>query len=118
VTDAAETVAACANKRGQHRLDTTPQRQIRLPNDARRYSTLAAITARAHGRDSIGELDLADRAHLDRTSVAVHRTRLHENRRNNVMAAAEIGQQLIQQIAPPGPIVQMVMWIDNRQLRL
>ena len=48
----------------------------------------------------------------------VHRARLDVHRRDDVVAAVGIGQQVVNQIAPSGPDPQMVVWIDDRQLRL
>ena len=47
--------------------------------------------------------------------IAVHRTRLHIHRRDDIVAAAGIKQQILQQIPPSRTLPQMVMRIDDRQ---
>src|SRR5262249_51642479 len=58
----------------------------------------------------------ADRAHLDRTGVAVHRVGLHEYRCNNVVAGTGISQEVVQHVAPSRPDPEVVMRIHDGQL--
>ncbi len=54
----------------------------------------AEAAAGAHGGDAVDELDLADRAHLDRAVGAVHGAALDEGGGDDVVAAADVGEYL------------------------
>jgi len=59
------------------------------------------ITATCARRGDAGdELDLADRAHLDRPVGAIHRAALLEDGGDDVVAGVEVGEQFRQQIGP------------------
>ena len=60
---------------------------------------LAVDAARAHGCDTVDELGFAYRAHFDRSGGARHGARLHEHGGEDVVAAARIRQQFVEQIA-------------------
>jgi hypothetical protein len=79
---------------------------------------LAVDTARAHGGDAVNELGLAYGAHILRVGGANHRAGLHEHRRDDVVTAVGIGQQLVEQIAPAWAVPEMMMRIDDRKVRL
>jgi hypothetical protein len=69
-----------------------------------------------HRRNTVGELDLADRAQLDRALGAVHRQPFEVDGRRDVVSAAGVGEEVRQQIAAGlGPVDQVVMRIDDRQ---
>ena len=104
--------------RRKHRLDAVAQRQIRVADDAGADLGLAVDAAGAHGGDAVDELGLADRAQLFGAVGAIHRAGLHEDGRDDVVAAVGVGQQLVEQIAPAGSIPEMVMRIDDRQVGL
>ena len=68
---------------------------------------------------AVHELDLADRLHLVRSAGAEHRLAFEEHRRDDVVAAAEVGQQLGQEIeAARRRVPEMMVRIDDRQLGL
>ena len=72
-----------------------------------------------HRGDTVGDLDLANRAQLDRALGAVHRQPFEIDGRGDVMPACGIVEQLRQQIAAGlGPVDQMMMWVDDRQIGL
>ena len=118
MADAAEAVAAGADVGLQHRLDPAAQRQVGMADDAGAMPGLAVDAAGAHGGDAVDELGLADRLQLLRPCGAVHRAGLHIDRRDDVVAAVGVGQQLVEQVAPAGPVPQMVVRIDDRQVGL
>src|SRR6516162_1821371 len=68
------------------------------------------IAARgAHRRDAVDELDLADRRHLGRAVLLVHRAAFEKDGRDDVVTAAYVGEQFWQQIPPAlGSIPEMV----------
>ena len=118
VADAAEAAAAGALVCGEHRLDAVAEGQVRMADDAGRDPDGAVGAARAHGRDAVDELGLADRLHLLGPACAMHRARLHVDGRQDVVAGVGVGEEIVEQIAPVGPIPQMVVRVDDRQLRL
>ena len=118
VAHAAKSAAAGADQRLEHGLDPIAQREIGEADDARGDARRAVLAALAHRRDARDELGLAHRPHLDRAARAVHRVALQEHGRDDVVAGAEIGEQLVQQVAVVGPLPQMMMRVDDRQLGL
>ena len=87
MADAAEAPAAGAVKRLEHRLDAAAEHQVGMADDAGAGADLAVDAARRHRGDAVDELGLADRLHLLRAVGAVHRARLHEHGRDDVVAA-------------------------------
>ena len=118
MADAAEAVAAGADMGRKHRLDAAAKRQIGVADNTGADLGLAVDAAGAHGGDAVDELGLADRAHLFGAGGANHRAGLHKHRRDDVVTAVGIGQQLVEQIAPAGAVPEMMVRIDDRQLGL
>ena len=118
VTDAAEAVSAGTDMGRKHRLDTASERQIRVADNAGAHLGLAVDAAGAHGGDAVDELGLAYGAQLFGAGCSNHGPGLHEHRRDDVVTGAGICQQLIEQIAPAGPVPQVVVRINDRQLGL
>ena len=74
-----------------------------------------AVFARgAHCRDAVDELGLAERFQLLRAVGAVHLAGLLVHRRDDVVAAGEIGEQLRDHVAVARLIPQMMVRIDDR----
>ncbi len=98
------------------------QGQVGVAHDAGADAGRAVATAVAHGRHAGAELDLAHRAHLGGSTRAVHRMALVEDGRHDLVARfvtlAEIGQQLIEQIAVARHVPQMMVGIDDREVGL
>jgi hypothetical protein len=82
-----------------------------------RHLDRAEAATCAHRRDAGDELDLADWARLDRPIGAIHRAALLEDGGDDVVAGVEIGEQFRQQVGPAAAVPQMMMRIDDRQLR-
>jgi hypothetical protein len=61
---------------------------------------------------------LADGAHLDGAGGARHGAGLDEHGGQDVVAGVDVGQQLIEQVAPVGPVPQMVVRVDDGQVGL
>jgi hypothetical protein len=57
-----------------------------------------AAAAGTHRRHTNGELDLAERAHLGRAGRAIHRQSLEIDGGGDVVAAADVGRQVRQQV--------------------
>ena len=72
-------------------------------------------------RQPLDEFHLPDGPHFHRTVWTVHRTRLEEHRRPDVVPARDVGIQLVQEIALVGQTLQpsvpkMVMGVADREL--
>ena len=91
-----------------------------MSDDAGTDAGFAVAAAGAHRRDAVGELDLADRAHLRRPVGAIHRQPFQIHGRGDVVAAGgDVGQQVGQQVAPAfRPVDQVMVRIDDRQVGL
>src|SRR5205807_8893653 len=107
--NSAESVAAGAQKRGKHRLDTTAQPQIGVADNTGGDFGLAAVSTGAYRRHTVHEFGFADRAHLDWTRVPVHRVRLHKHGPDDIVAGVRISQELVQHVVISGPDPGVVM---------
>ena len=121
-------------RRGAGRADVRRRRRSRLPairararrrvrspppTIALRDAAGTVAARRAHRGDAGDELDLAQRGHLARAVLAVHRAAFQEDRRDDVVPAADVGEQFRQQVtAALRHVPEMVVRIDDRQLRL
>ena len=93
--------------------------EVAAADDALGHAARSVSARRAHRRDAVDELDLAQRRHLGRAALAVHRAAFEEDGRHDVVSAADIGQELGQQIAAAlRRVPEMVVRVDDRQVRL
>jgi hypothetical protein len=114
--NAAEAAATRFDHRLQHLLDRRAQRQIGVTDNAGAHACVPVCAAGAHRRDTVGELDLTDRAQFGRTFGTVHRQPLEIDGCGDVVPGPQIGEQFRQQVAARlGPVHQVVMRIDDRQ---
>ena len=119
MADAAEAVAAGADVGLQHRLDPAAQRQIGMADDAGAMPGLAVDAAGAHGGDAVDELGLADGPHLVRARRRACIARACTKTVATMLwPLLRVGQQLVEQVAPAGPVPQVVVRIDDRQIGL
>ena len=95
VPHAAEAPAAGADVRLQHRLDPVAEREVGEAHDAGGHARRAVLPAVAHRGDAGDELGLADRPHLRGPVGAIHRVALEEHGGHDVVAGAQVGQQLV-----------------------
>ena len=104
----------------QHLLDRRAQQQIRKPDDPGAHLSGAVVAARTHRRDAVHELRLAHWAQLHWTSGTAHGSTFEKHRLGNGVAAVQVRQQLVQQVArvPVWDVPQMMMRVHNRQVRL
>ena len=79
---------------------------------------LAIDPACANSRHAIDELGLAYRPHFDGPGLTVHGAGLHEHGCEDIVSAADVEQQIIEQITPTWSIPQVMVRIDDRQLGL
>ena len=103
----------------QHVAHARAERQVGVADDRLGDAARAVIARRAHGGDAVDELDLAHRRHLGRAVLAVHRLAFEEHGGDDVVAAADVGQQLGQEVAAAlRRVPEMMVRIDDRQFRL
>jgi hypothetical protein len=115
IANSAESVAPGTQKRDKHRLDATAQPQIGVADNTGGDLGLAAVSTGTYRRHPVHEFDFADRTHLDRTRVPVHRVRLHKYGRNDIVAGVRVSQEIVQHVAPSGPDPEVVMGVYDRQ---
>ena len=92
--------------------------QIDIADDPSDATRLAVFPRGAHRRDAIDEFGLAKRFVLLRAIGAIHLAALLEAGRDDVVAAADIPEQVREQIAVVRSVPQMMMRIDDRQIGL
>ncbi len=115
--DASKPPATGNDLRLQYLFDRGAQCEIGIADDAGANPCAAIAAAGAHRRDTVGEFDFANRAHLCGPMGAVHRQPFEIDGRGDIVTAAGVGQEIRQQIAAGlRPIDQMMVRIDNRQL--
>ena len=119
VADAAKAPAADREFGFQHIAHARADGQVGVADDRLGDAAGAIIARRAHRRDAVDELDLAHRRHLRGAVLAVHRAAFEEDGGDDVVPAADIGQQLGQKIAAAlRRIPEMMVRVDDRQIRL
>ena len=119
VADAAQPAAAGGDLGFQHLAHAGADGQVGAADDRLGDAARAVIAGRAHRGDAVDELDLAQRRHLARAVLAIHRAAFEEHGRDDVVAAADVGQQFGQQVAAAlRRVPEMVVRIDDRQVRL
>ena len=64
------------------------------------------------------ELRLADRSHLGGAIGAIHRVALQKHGGHHVVAGAQVGEQLVQQVPMIRADPQVMVRVDDRQVRL
>ena len=108
--------------RFQHAPDVRARREVGIADDAGRDPGLAVETRGGHRRDTVGELHLAHILHLLRPIGAVHREMLDEHRGDDVVAAVDVVQDLVQQVAlldaSLPAIPQVMVRVADREIRL
>ena len=118
VAHAAESPAAGPDVRLQHRLDAVAQGEIGEAHDAGGDARRPVEAALAHRRHAGHELGLAHRPHLLGPARAVHRVAFDEHRGDDVVAGADVGEELVQQVAVVRAVPQVMMGVDDRQVGL
>src|SRR6516225_926974 len=89
-----------------------------MTDDTATQPCRSVLAAGAHRRRPVDELGFTDRLHLDRAVGAVHRTALDKNGLGDVLAAAGVGEQFVDQKTVPRAVPQMMVGIDDLQPRL
>ena len=120
MTDAAEALRACGDLGLEHGRDAAAQPQICRTDDACGHAQIAIAPAGALCRDALYELGLADDPELFGTVGTIHRPALDEHRLTHVVPFG-VRDELREHVPfrrAVGHIPEMVMRVDDRQLRL
>jgi hypothetical protein len=118
VAHAAEAPAAGPDVRLQHWSHAVAEREVGEAHDARGDARRPVGAARAHRRHAGDELGLAHGPHLLGSRRAIHRMALHEDGGDDVVAGADVVEELVQEVAVVGPLPQVVMRVDDGQVGL
>lgn len=102
----------------QHRPHSMPEAQIGGPDDRSAGANGPVVSAGAHRRHIVGEFGFSNGLESLVAVLAQHGTRLHIDGRPHVVPRPEIGQQLIEQIPYSGPVVEVVVGIDDGLARV
>ena len=105
----AEAPAGRTNVRFQHGLDPFAQRQVGKSNDAGSNLGRSITAAVTHGSCAGDKLRLADRTEFLRTAGPVHRMALQEHGGGDVVAPAEVVEQVSQQVSMIGALPKMMV---------
>ena len=116
--DAREAPAAGDHVTFQQRLRAVAEHQIDPAHHARADARGAKRSAGSHGRHAGDEFGFAERLFFLGPGGAIHRVAFLEHRRDHVVAAGEVGQQFRHQIDVPVARPQMMVRIDDRQIRV
>jgi len=92
--------------------------QIGMTDDPCAYADIAVVSARAHRANAIGEFDLAERPKYLGTIRSCERMDLHVNGGDNFVTGSRIGQIVVQQVSQTRSGEQVVMRIDDRNVRV
>src|SRR5439155_1163647 len=97
--DAPEPAAACRDLRVEHRPHGRTHAKTGRADDSGRDARLAVEPGRAHRRDAVHELGLADRPQGVGAVGLEHRSALDEDRGDDVVPGADVLEDLVEQIA-------------------
>ena len=117
LADAAEAAGAGFDVGLQHGVHFFALPEIGVADDARGNPGFQTPAIRLGG-DPCHEFRLPYWLHLLRPRGAIRPETLKENRRHHVVAGGQIPHQIIQQIRVAAVVPQMMMRIDDGQLRL
>ena len=118
MTDAPKAAIAGGDLRFQYTRDGVAEPQIGMTDDTRAQPALAVTPTRAHRRRAVDRFNFADWLQLGGAIDAVHRTALDKDAVRDVVAAAGIGEQLVEQVSMLVTVPEMVVRIDNLERRL
>ena len=116
MTDASKALRAGRDLRLEHRCHLVTQPQVGRADDAGCHPGLTILATGAHGRNALHELGLADNSELFRTVGPIHRGALDEDRLAHAVLPG-VFEQFLEQVAVARSVPQVMMRVDNRQLR-
>ena len=116
VADAAEATARGDDVLFEDAFGAAADAEIDIADDPGAGPCRAVFAALAHRRHTGDKRRLAKRAQFGRPFGAVHLAAFEEHRGADVVAAAQILDQIVQQIAVARPVPQMMVRIDDRAI--
>ena len=114
----AKAAATGPQMRQQDGLDRVAEGQIGIADDTGRDAGRTVIPRGAHRGDAGDKLGLADGPEFGGAALAVHRAAFEEDGCDDVVAGVEVGEQLVEEIAVIAALPQMMVGIDDRQIRV
>jgi hypothetical protein len=91
--------------------------EVAAADDALGDAAWTVAARGAHCGDASDELDFSQCGHLAWAVLAIHRAAFQEDSRDDVVPAADVGQEFRQQIATPvRRVPEMVVRVDDRQI--
>ncbi len=118
VADALEAAARDRHVLFEDALGATADAEIDVADDAVDAFRLAVFAAGAHRRDAIDEFGLAQRLQLLRGVGAIHLAAFLKAGRDDIVAATDIVEQVLEQIAVARPVPHVMVRVDDRQIGL
>ena len=101
----------------QHFFDRGPQSQIGETDYSRRNPRVTVLPAGALRSDAVDEFGLTHRSQRFGAVRPIHRETFDKDGRDYPMPGSGIAQDLVEQVAVVRMIPQVMMRIDDRQLR-
>src|ERR1700746_1471208 len=117
VADALEAAAGYRDMLLENALGAAANPQIDIADDAGDAARGPVLARRTHRRDAVDELGLTDRLLLLRAIGPVHFAAFFETGRDDIVTAANVFQQILEQVTVTRPVPQVMVRIDNWQIR-
>src|SRR5690348_16154943 len=108
MTHPTEPAVASADMSLEHWFNPLTQGQVGVTHDSGGNPRPSVRAAIAHGGNAGDELSLADRTHLLWAGRAIHRVALQKYCRHDIVPAAQVGEQFVQQVTLIGPLPKVM----------
>ena len=118
VPDAAETSAGQDDVLLQNALGAAADAEIDIADNAGAGARRAVFAALAHRRDAGDELRLAERAQFGRALGAVHLAAFEKDRGADIVAAVQVFEEIMEEIAVVWTVPQVMVRVDDRPVGL
>ena len=118
VADAAEPAARQDDVLLQDTLGAAADTEIDIADDAGAGVRGAILAALAHRRDAGDELRLAERAQFGRALGAVHLAAFEKDRGADIVAAVQVFEEIMEEIAVVWTVPQVMVRVDDRPVGL
>ena len=119
LADATEAAVAGGDLGFQHVTHAGAEAKISVSDDGFGDAAGTVVAGCTHGGDAVDELHFADRRHLGGAGLAVHRLAFDEDRGDDLVAAADVGEQVGQEVlSAVRRVPEVMMRIDDWQVGL
>src|SRR6266446_1484110 len=116
VADALEASARKGDVLLENALGAAADPQVDIADDPGNAPCRPVFARCAHRRNTVDEFGLAKGFKFQRLLGAIHLAAFLEAGRDDVVAAADIGEQILEQVAVARPVPHVMVRIDNRQI--